>query len=99
MIREQTNFDVADNSGARRVECIRVLGSAKTASIGDKIIVAVKDALPDRKVKKGDVCTAVVVRTAQGIQRADGTKISFDKNAVVLINKQNELYENYFFGA
>ncbi len=100
MIREQTNFDVADNSGARRVECIRVLGGSKkkTATIGDEIVVAVKDAISDRRVKKGDVCRAVVVRTRKGIRRSDGTEIRFDRNAVVLINKQGEPVGTRIFG-
>jgi large subunit ribosomal protein L14 len=100
MIREQTNFEVADNSGARRVECIRVLGGSKkkTATIGDEIVVAVKDAIPERRVKKGDVCRAVVVRTRKGIRRSDGTEIRFDTNAVVLINKEGEPIGTRIFG-
>jgi len=100
MIREQTNFEVADNSGARRVECIRVLGGSKkkTASIGDEIIVTVKEAIPDRRAKKGEVFRAVVVRTRQGILRKDGTEIRFDTNAVVLINKQGEPVGTRIFG-
>ena len=100
MIREQTNFEVADNSGAKRVECIRVLGGSKrkTASIGDEIVVAIKDAIPDRRVKKGEVSRAVIVRTRQGILRNDGTKIRFDTNAVVLINKQGEPVGTRIFG-
>ena len=100
MIREQTNFEVADNSGAKRVECIRVLGGSKrkTASIGDQIVVTIKDAIPDRRVKKGEVSRAVIVRTRQGILRNDGTKIKFDTNAVVLINKQGEPVGTRIFG-
>ncbi|ARN85332.1 50S ribosomal protein L14 [Candidatus Nucleicultrix amoebiphila] len=100
MIREQTNLDVADNSGARRVECIRVLGGSKrkTASIGDIIVVAVKDAIPDRKVKKGEVHKAVIVRTAKGIRRNDGSEIRFDRNAAVLINNQGEPIGTRIFG-
>jgi len=100
MIREQTNLDVADNSGARRVECIRVLGGSKrkTASIGDIIVVAVKDAIPERKVKKGEVHKAVIVRTAKGIRRNDGSEIRFDRNAAVLINNQGEPIGTRIFG-
>ena len=100
MIREQTNFEVADNSGARRVECIRVLGGSKkkTATIGDKIKVTVKEAIPDRRAKKGEVFEAVVVRTRQGVLRKDGTEIRFDTNAVVLINKQGEPVGTRIFG-
>ena len=100
MIREQTNFEVADNSGAKRVECIRVLGGSKrkTASIGDEIVVAIKEAAHDRRVKKGEVSRAVIVRTKQGIHRNDGTKIKFDTNAVVLINKQGEPIGTRIFG-
>ena len=92
MIREQTNLTVADNSGARLVQCIRVLGGSKmrTASIGDIIVVAVKDAIPGRRVKKGEVHKAVVVRTAKEIHRNDGSSIRFDNNAAVLINPLNK---------
>lgn len=100
MIREQTNFSVADNSGAKRVECIRVLGGSKrkTATIGDEIVVSVKEATPDRRVKKGEVCRAVIVRTRKGILRSDGTEIRFDTNAVVIINKQKEPVGTRIFG-
>lgn len=100
MIREQTNLEVADNSGAKRLECIRVLGGSKrkTASIGDTIVVAVKDAIPDRRVKKGEVYKAVIVRTAKGIRRVDGSEIRFDKNAAVLINNQGEPIGTRIFG-
>ena len=100
MIREQTNFEVADNSGAKRVECIRVLGGSKrkTASIGDKIVVAVKEVIPDRRVKKGDVFHAVIVRTKKGVSRTDGTEIRFDGNAVVLVNEKGELVGTRIFG-
>jgi large subunit ribosomal protein L14 len=100
MIREQTNLEVADNSGAKRVECIRVLGGTRrrTASIGDVIVVSVKDAIPDRRVKKGEVYKAVIVRTAKGIHRADGSEIRFDKNAAVLINNQGEPIGTRIFG-
>ena len=92
MIREQTNLTVADNSGAKLVQCIRVLGGSKmrTASIGDIIVVAVKDAIPGRRVKKGEVHKAVVVRTAKEIHRTDGSSIRFDTNAAVLINPLNK---------
>lgn len=92
MIREQTNLTVADNSGARLVECIRVLGGSKkrTASVGDIIVVTVKDAIPGRRVKKGEVHKAVVVRTAKEIHRNDGSSIRFDSNAAVLINPLNK---------
>ena len=100
MIREQTNLSVADNSGARLVQCIRVLGGSgkRSATVGDVVVVAVKEAIPDRRVKKGDVCKAVVVRTKKGIQRADGTEIRFDGNAAVLINAQNEPIGTRIFG-
>ncbi len=88
MIQMQTNLDVADNSGARRVMCIKVLGGSKRkyASVGDIIVVSVKEAIPRGRVKKGDVMKAVVVRTAKDISRADGSVIRFDRNAAVLIN-------------
>ena len=90
MIQMQTNLDVADNSGARRVMCIKVLGGSKRkyASIGDIIVVSVKEAIPRGRVKKGEVMKAVVVRTAKDIRRADGSVIRFDRNAAVLINTQ-----------
>jgi large subunit ribosomal protein L14 len=93
MIQMQTNLEVADNSGARRVQCIKVLGGTgrKIAGVGDIIVVSVKEAIPRGKVKKGDVYRAVIVRTAKEIRRNDGTAIRFDKNAAVLLNKQNEL--------
>ncbi len=89
MIQMQTNLDVADNSGARRVQCIKVLGGSKRryASVGDVIVVSVKEAIPRGRVKKGDVMRAVVVRTAKDIRRADGQTIRFDRNAAVLIDK------------
>ena len=91
MIQMQTNLEVADNSGARRVQCIKVLGGSKRrfASVGDVIVVSVKDASPKGRVKKGDVRRAVIVRTAKDVQRADGSAIRFDTNAAVLINKNN----------
>ena len=90
MIQMQTNLDVADNSGARRVMCIKVLGGSKRkyATIGDVIVVSVKEAIPRGRVKKGDVMKAVVVRVRKDIRRADGSVIRFDRNAAVLINPQ-----------
>jgi len=100
MIQMQTNLDVADNSGARRVQCIKVLGGSKRkfASVGDVIVVSVKDAIPRGRVKKGDVHRAVIVRTAKEIRRPDGTSIRFDKNAAVLLNRQNEPIGTRIFG-
>ncbi len=100
MIQMQTNLDVADNSGARRVQCIKVLGGShrRTASIGDIIVVSVKDAIPRGRVKKGDVHRAVIVRTAKELRRQDGTAIAFDRNAAVLINKQGEPIGTRIFG-
>jgi large subunit ribosomal protein L14 len=100
MIQMQTNLDVADNSGARRVQCIKVLGGAKrrTAGIGDVVVVTVKEAIPRGRVKKGEVLRAVVVRTAKEIHRQDGTSIRFDRNAAVLINKQGEPIGTRIFG-
>jgi large subunit ribosomal protein L14 len=100
MIQMQTNLKVADNSGARRVQCIKVLGGSKrkTASVGDVIVVSVKDAIPRGRVKKGDVRRAVIVRTAKEIRRADGTAIRFDDNAAVLINPQGEPIGTRIFG-
>jgi large subunit ribosomal protein L14 len=100
MIQQQSNLDVADNSGARRVMCIKVLGGAgrKFASVGDIIVVSVKDAIPRGKVKKGEVHRAVIVRTRRDIHRADGSTIRFDKNAAVLLTKQNEPIGTRIFG-
>ena len=100
MIQMQTNLDVADNSGARRVQCIKVLGGSKrkTASVGDVIVVSVKEAIPRGRVKKGDVHKAVIVRTAKEIRRPDGSSIRFDGNAAVLINNQNEPIGTRIFG-
>jgi len=100
MIQMQTNLDVADNSGARRVQCIKVLGGShrRYASVGDIIVVSVKEAIPRGRVKKGDVHRAVVVRTAKEIRRNDGSAIRFDKNAAVLINKQGEPIGTRIFG-
>ena len=100
MIQMQTNLDVADNSGARRVQCIKVLGGAKRryAGVGDIIVVSVKEATPKGRVKKGDVRKAVVVRTARDIKRRDGSVIRFDRNAAVLLNKQDEPIGTRIFG-
>ncbi len=100
MIQTETNLDVADNSGARRVQCIRVLGGSRRryAGLGDVIVVAVQEALPNSKVKKGEVAKAVVVRTARECQRPDGTYIKFDTNSAVLINAQNEPIGTRIFG-
>jgi len=100
MIHNETNLEVADNSGARRVQCIRVLGGSKrkTASIGDVIVVSVKEAIPRGRVKKGDVHKAVIVRTAKDIKRSDGTAIRFDRNAAVLIDAQGEPIGTRIFG-
>ncbi|CAK7193325.1 50S ribosomal protein L14 [Commensalibacter sp. Nvir] len=100
MIHPETNLTVADNSGAKEVQCIKVLGGSKrkTASVGDVIVVSVKEAIPRGKVKKGDVHQAVIVRTSYPVRRADGTVIRFDKNAAVLINKQKEPIGTRIFG-
>ena len=100
MIQMQTNLDVADNSGARRVQCIKVLGGSKRkyASIGDTIVVSVKEAIPRGRVKKGQVMKAVVVRTAKGVRRPDGSLIRFDGNAAVLVNAQGEPIGTRIFG-
>jgi large subunit ribosomal protein L14 len=100
MIQMQTNLDVADNSGARRVQCIKVLGGSKrkTATVGDVIIVSVKEAIPRGRVKKGDIHRAVIVRTAKEIRRPDGSAIRFDRNAAVLVTRQNEPIGTRVFG-
>ena len=100
MIQMQTNLDVADNSGARRVMCIKVLGGSKRkyASVGDIIVVSIKAAIPRGRVKKGDVMKAVVVRTAKDIRRADGSVIRFDKNAAVLVDNKKEPIGTRIFG-
>jgi len=100
MIQQESNLEVADNSGARRVQCIRVLGGSgrRWASIGDVIVVAVKEAIPRGKVRKGDVHKAVIVRTAKEIHRRDGSAIRFDRNAAVLINPQGEPIGTRIFG-
>jgi large subunit ribosomal protein L14 len=100
MIQMQTVLDVADNSGARKIMCIKVLGGSKRryASIGDIIVVSVKEAIPNAKVKKGDVAKAVIVRTAKEIGRPDGSYIRFDNNSGVLIDNQNEPIGTRIFG-
>ena len=100
MIQMQTNLDVADNSGARRVMCIKVLGGSKRryATVGDIIVVSVKEAMPRGRVKKGEVLKAVVVRTAHGVRRPDGSLIRFDSNAAVLITPQMEPVGTRIFG-
>lgn len=100
MIQMQSTLDVADNSGARRVMCIKVLGGSKRryANIGDVIRVSIKEAIPRGKVKKGEVSLAVVVRTKKGVRRADGSLISFDGNAVVLLNAQGQPIGTRIFG-
>jgi len=100
MIQMQSNLTVADNSGARRVQCIKVLGGAKRryAHVGDVIVVSVKEAIPRGRVKKGEVRKAVVVRTRKAIRRPDGTVIRFDTNAAVLLNNQNEPMGTRIFG-
>ena len=100
MIQMQTNLDVADNSGARKVMCIKVLGGSKRkyASVGDIIVVSVKEAIPRGRVKKGDVMRAVVVRTAKDLQRPDGQAIRFDGNAAVLVNNNKEPIGTRIFG-
>ena len=100
MIQMQTNLDVADNSGARRVMCIKVLGGSKRryATVGDIIVVSIKEAIPRGKVKKGDVHHAVIVRTAKEIHRPDGSAIRFDKNAAVLVDNKKEPIGTRIFG-
>jgi large subunit ribosomal protein L14 len=100
MIREQSNLEVADNTGATRVECIRVLGGSrkKTARVGDVIVVSIKEALSGRRVKKGAVHKAVIVRTKAPVKRNDGTVIRFDTNAAVLINNQGDPIGTRIFG-
>lgn len=100
MIQQQSNLEVADNSGARRVMCIKVLGGSmrKVATVGDVIVVSIKDAIPRGKVKKGEVHRAVIVRTKRDVRRPDGSIIRFDKNAAVLVNKQNEPIGTRIFG-
>lgn len=100
MIQMTTILDVADNSGAKKVFCIKVLGGSKRkyASLGDVIVVSVKEAIPNAKVKKGDVAKAVIVRTAKEVARPDGSYIRFDTNSAVLINKDNEPLGTRIFG-
>jgi large subunit ribosomal protein L14 len=100
MIQQESVLDVADNSGAKRVMCIRVLGGTRRryAALGDVIVVSIKEALPNAKVKKGDVAKAVVVRTRREYQRADGSYIKFDTNSAVLINDQREPIGTRIFG-
>ena len=100
MIQTETKLNVADNSGAKKVQCIKVLGGSgrKYAAVGDVIVVSVKEAIPRGRVKKGDVHRAVIVRTAKEVKRNDGTCIRFDKNAAVLVNKSNEPIGTRIFG-
>ena len=100
MIQMRSNLEVADNSGARRVQCIKVLGGSKrkTASIGDIIVVSVKEAIPRGKVKKGEVHKALIVRTSKEIRRGDGSSVRFDRNAAVLISAQGEPIGTRIFG-
>jgi large subunit ribosomal protein L14 len=100
MVQSETVLDVADNSGARKVLCIKVLGGTrrKSASLGDVIVVSVKEAIPNAKVKKGDVMKAVIVRTSKEVGRADGSYIKFDSNSAVLIDNQREPIGSRIFG-
>ena len=100
MIQVQTEVSVADNTGAKIVECIKVLGGSKrrTASVGDQIVVSIKDAIPNGKVKKGDVHKAVIVRTKYSIHRNDGSKVKFDNNAAVIIDEKGEPIGTRIFG-
>ena len=100
MIQMQSKLFVADNSGARKIQCIKVLGGSKrrSASIGDIIVVSIKDAIPRAKVKKGEVFKAVIVRTSKEYSRNDGSTIRFDKNAAVLLDKQEEPIATRIFG-
>ena len=100
MIQMESVLEVADNSGAKRVKCIKVLGGSKRkyASIGDIIVVSVKDAAPNGKVKKGQIARAVIVRTRKEVRRRDGSYIRFDNNSAVLINKENEPVGTRIFG-
>ena len=100
MIQMQSNLEVADNSGAKKVQCIKVLGGAKRkyASVGDVIVVTIKEAIPRGKVKKGEVRRAVIVRTAKQIQRQDGSSIKFDTNAAVLLSNSGEPIGTRIFG-
>jgi len=100
MIQMQSVLDVADNSGAKRVQCIKVIGGShkRTANIGEQIVVSIKDAIPRGRVKKGQVVKAVIVRTKTGIKREDGTLIRFDSNAAVLVNAAKEPVGTRIFG-
>jgi large subunit ribosomal protein L14 len=100
MIQMESNLDVADNSGARRVQCIKVLGGSKRryATVGDTIVVSVKEAIPKGRVKKGQVMKAVIVRVAKGVRRPDGSLIRFDRNAAVLVNANGEPVGTRIFG-
>ena len=100
MIQVQTELGVADNTGARVVECIKVLGGSKrrTASVGDQIVVSIKDAIPNGKVKKGEVLKAVIVRTKYSIHRNDGSKVKFDNNAAVIVDEKGEPVGTRIFG-
>ncbi len=100
MIQVESNLEVADNSGARRIQCIKVLGGSKrkVASVGDVIVCSVKEAIPRGRVKKGEIVKAVIVRTAKEIRRADGTAIRFDNNAAVIINNNGEPVGTRIFG-
>ena len=100
MVQTTTTLDVADNSGAKKIMCIRVLGGTKRkyASIGDVIVVSVKEAIPNAKVKKGEVAKAVIVRTKKEVSRADGSYIRFDTNSAVLVDKDNEPVGTRIFG-
>ena len=100
MIQVETKLNVADNSGARKIQCIKVLGGSgrRYASVGDVIVVTIKEAIPRGRVKKGEIVKAVVVRTAKDIRRADGSSIRFDSNAAVLINPQGEPIGTRIFG-
>lgn len=100
MIYMQSRMDVADNSGAKQVQCIKVLGGSKRrcASVGDVVVVSVKEAMPNSRVKKGEVHRAVIVRTKQSVRRKDGSEIKFDSNAAVLITKQRDPIGTRIFG-
>ena len=100
MIQTQSQLEVADNSGARRVECIKVLGGTrrKTATVGDTIVVSIKEALPRGRVKKGETARAVIVRTRKEVHRPDGSSIRFDRNAAVLVNAAGEPIGTRIFG-
>ncbi len=100
MIQMQSSLDVADNSGAKRVQCIKVLGGSKRryAGIGDVIRISIKEAMPNSRVKKGDVYNAVIVRTKKGVRRPDGSVVRFDKNAAVLLNAQLQPIGTRIFG-